>query len=812
MQILELKIRNVRGVSLDLAPDGHTILIWGANGTGKSAVVDAIDFLLTGDIERLRGRRGVSLREHGKHIKVRPEDAFVEAKVRLPGIASAIPLRRTFSAPATLDAPPGVRAALVPFLHTAAQRPHILTRANILRFISAAPHDRATLVQAILSLDRVEELRRVLTTAANSEKANLDRARSARLTAEGALQTTLSLETWADPAALAVVNRLRTSLSGATVTALADAKRDLSPPSAARVSGAANPVHADVARAGSSLTVPLQSQLDDWDNVVLPLLATLNQDSASLRAARQVELIELGVSMLDDSGMCPLCDTGWNAEALRAHLEVKLESGRQTAPTWKKAREVTDALLQWVGDQPETLDRIISAGKQSEGGVDPLALRSYKENLDDLKKALADPLGRYASLRATGGTLSQQLGLADARDVLRPLFSETRPAVSANPAQTAWDTLTRAEENIKALSKAAEQEARARRSARRVEAASEAFVVARDQVLSDLYESVKGRFVELYKRLHAPDEQGFEADLEPGGAGLKLAVDFHGTGKVAPFALHSEGHKDSMGICLFLALREQVQGARMGFCMLDDVVMSADVGHRAGMARLLAELKATTQFIITTHDQVWVKQLQMAGCVAGPDTTQLVGWSLDGGTVPSNAPDFLGEVANDLARGNVRAAAAALRHGLEAYFHFVADALGAEVPYSLRGQYDHGQMFNACCGKQKKLLGKAKDVVQSSAQSGVLTGLNHFGRRRSAVLADARVREWAVNPNVHFNQWMTMTREEFAPVAEAFAAVCKLFQCPTCGSILYVVREGAAPSVLRCSCGATDWNLKTRSG
>ncbi|HEY3243272.1 MAG TPA: hypothetical protein VGM03_07965, partial [Phycisphaerae bacterium] len=365
---------------------------------------------------------------------------------------------------------------------------------------------------------------------------------------------------------------------------------------------------------------------------------------------------------------------------------------------------------------------------------------------------------------------------------------------------------------IKALSSAAEQEAKARRSARRVESVRAAFVTARDQVLTDLYESVKGRFVELYKQLHAPDEQGFDADLEPGGAGLDLAVDFYGTGKVAPFALHSDAHQDSMGICLFLALSEQVQGARMGFCMLDDVVMSVDVGHRAGMARLLAQLKARTQFIVTTHDQVWVKQLQAEGCVAGPDTTQLVGWSLDGGVVPFDAPDFLGEVASDLANRNVRAAAATLRHGLEAYFHFVADALGAEVPYSLRGQYDFSQMFNACCGKQKKLLGKAKDAAQSSAQTDVLAAFNDFETRRRAVLTDANAEQWSVNPNVHFNQWMNMTPAEFAPVAEAFAAVCKLFQCPTCGSILYVVREGAEPSVLRCCCDATAWNLKTRSG
>jgi recombinational DNA repair ATPase RecF len=54
MRILELEIKNVRGISdLLLKPEGRNILILGPNGSGKSSVVDAIDFLLTGRITRL---------------------------------------------------------------------------------------------------------------------------------------------------------------------------------------------------------------------------------------------------------------------------------------------------------------------------------------------------------------------------------------------------------------------------------------------------------------------------------------------------------------------------------------------------------------------------------------------------------------------------------------------------------------------------------------------------------------------------------------------------------------------------------------
>lgn len=123
MKLLELKIRNIRGLTrLDLSLNGETFAIIGANGTGKSAVVDAVDFLLTGDMARLSGRRGVSLQKHGKHVNAKPEDCYVEAIVNVPGITKPVSLRRNFRNPSKLIAPPEALVRLKPFLAVAAQR------------------------------------------------------------------------------------------------------------------------------------------------------------------------------------------------------------------------------------------------------------------------------------------------------------------------------------------------------------------------------------------------------------------------------------------------------------------------------------------------------------------------------------------------------------------------------------------------------------------------------------------------------------------------------------------------------------------
>ena len=89
MKILSLEINCLRGIkNLKLDLNGKNAIIYGDNGTGKSGVVDAIDFLLSGEISRINGvgTGGLSLQEHGKHVKSDLSDAWVSAVVKIPNI------------------------------------------------------------------------------------------------------------------------------------------------------------------------------------------------------------------------------------------------------------------------------------------------------------------------------------------------------------------------------------------------------------------------------------------------------------------------------------------------------------------------------------------------------------------------------------------------------------------------------------------------------------------------------------------------------------------------------------------------------
>lgn len=56
IQLQRLRIEEFRGIrELELKMDGKSLVVVGPNGSGKSGVVDAIDFVLTGNVARLSG-------------------------------------------------------------------------------------------------------------------------------------------------------------------------------------------------------------------------------------------------------------------------------------------------------------------------------------------------------------------------------------------------------------------------------------------------------------------------------------------------------------------------------------------------------------------------------------------------------------------------------------------------------------------------------------------------------------------------------------------------------------------------------------
>src|SRR5262249_5624384 len=98
-----LDVTEFRGIrTLTLNFNKKNFAVGGPNGTGKSGVVDAIEFGFTGGVSRLsgEGRGDVSLKEHGPHVDKRnnPDKARVRATISIPKLGKTVVIERSVKA------------------------------------------------------------------------------------------------------------------------------------------------------------------------------------------------------------------------------------------------------------------------------------------------------------------------------------------------------------------------------------------------------------------------------------------------------------------------------------------------------------------------------------------------------------------------------------------------------------------------------------------------------------------------------------------------------------------------------------------
>jgi len=351
----------------------------------------------------------------------------------------------------------------------------------------------------------------------------------------------------------------------------------------------------------------------------------------------------------------------------------------------------------------------------------------------------------------------------------------------------------------------------AKDQAQRARQISDIYANTSDTVLAGIYAAVEKNFAALYGFVNRDDEDRFKAKLIPSMGKLGFDVDFYGRGYFPPGAYHSEGHQDSMGLCLYLALMRHLQGNEFTFAVLDDVLMSVDAGHRREVCTLLKREFPNTQFVMTTHDPIWLRHLRTEGLIGTRSAIQFRGWSVDHGPTRWDKRDVWTEIHDYLSGNDVRAAAGLLRHYLEYESWELCHRLHAPVEFRGDAQYQLGELLPAAITHMRKLYNRAKEAANSWNQRNVIEQLAASESRFAKLAETSKVEQWQVNAAVHFNSWDNLSKEDFQPVVEAFRDLLGGFICSECSEYLRVSPDRETAESLRCDCGMTNINLRKKS-
>jgi len=574
---MKLTIEAFRGANQPFAlafdPNCHLSIIYGENGSGKTTISDALEFLFYGSAgsleeKSLDGKTRIPALVHAqrdkKDLSVIWEDGASKTVARIDKTKVQI-----------MGAPPGV-------LHT-------LSRKNITKLIEETPTKRFERIQEFVTVPALEreesELRDFVAQQKKLQESLLRSAQQVEQELEQLHQTATQEETL--PPSRDMWMKKILGESPETVSEHLTIFEDL---------------HHEITRLrndfGSLKNTYSQLEKTTTDSQVAQsalakLVAHSTDDFAEALDTLEHAKLLFARSTKDT---CPICDTLLTHQELIDKVSQKLNRLKAITEQSAETKKAAIAFQQAQGSLSTLQGTFFSIVEK---------LRLAHQSAVDEGSWKVPPLVSALSSPTEAVHLSADWfqKLVDEAPGLKPLadFVENQRA-----------QLVRRQDVQKQL-----RSILARRKDTRKEHAALATIIAKAEAIATVLRDHRIRhsnqtlaaisedFAHLYRTIHPGEEiEKIRLYLHPS---QKNSARFDGTlfgnEEMSPVACLSESHLDTLGLCLFIALQKR-ENPKKSIVYLDDAIASVDEAHMERLYRLLLdEAKHFRHVIITSHYQ-----------------------------------------------------------------------------------------------------------------------------------------------------------------------------------------------------------------
>lgn len=808
------EFRGLRDFELDLK--GKNFVVCGANGTGKSSITDAIEFCLTGRVSRLYeagiGKQASLLLGHlgtaGSKKVTR-----VSLTVQNPSSKKEFVISRSLESIRHPDIQPETPEALEIIEELQTHPEFLLTRKEMTKFINSRSRNRSKGIRHLLRLDHFSENREVLMKSRTSASLRYKEGLNENKRIELRLKSLLNLKEITNSSLLTKVNLLRADVGMSSLSEITEQSKFIERMDIID--------HHPEQKSSKFLMTLLKSGIDDllteFENG-LPEAIRIRKEcvAKSLNDLKRfgtdfdrASLISMGLDLISGEE-CPLCQQHWKMGELKEFLVDRLPSPEER----KLLAGIDNSINEIIEFISQRIDkcRVVKEYEKPSGFDEIAGLDDYISKLVLTRRKLYKYQVNRHEARILEETLNENW-LSPPSNVPNALKSAVQTLKIGEEKNIAYDAhalLIIAEDNYLRLNEIRRRLEILKGEFENSKSLVELYDESTSEILNQIYKEVSNDLSKFYSSLN-PDEQGFGAEItENLGSRTEFVVDFYKNGKHPPNHYHSEGHQDIMGLCLYLALAKYTFKGRFTFSILDDVLMSVDAEHRRNVCRLLMSEFRDTQFIVTTHDKVWVDHLRAVNFVT--DNYLLLGsWNIETGPREWKQLDVWKVIKEHLSEDRLPEAAHTLRRYMEFVMGVLAENLSASIKYDKYRNPSLGDLLIPSLTTWIKHLERGIKFARSNL---VATDEHYLTEKmsRAKELKTLYINQNSViNKLVHYNENFHFVRADIEYCIEVCRNLLEHLQCEECGSYPQLISKhtfGGTMKKLLCHCGYISINLE----
>lgn len=669
-----LKITAFRGSTksceIRFDPSKTIVMVFGENGTGKSTIADAVDFIGNGAVGSLEDRStGKSRIAYLPAVGRKSHDVRVEALsggAHWVGTISSSRLQVN-------GGPPSLRA-------------RVLRRSRLLRFVEATPSERYEELRAFIDVAGVEQGEQALRDAARKMKASANGAVEILQDAQQALASLWheegapgdGPEPWAKQKSEADQQALQDRAERLTT-----AQSDLE---TAKARGKDLRAADDALTARRADIAAVRVRVE-----ALPAIEGM-QALELIGLLRDAEAI---VATSADLAACPVCERGIDRSELRASLQRRLAEiaqHQEVADSHRRAATALAAAEEW---RRSALDEFVGAARS--------AAASFGEAGHPVRTDALSPSAEALLKGEPGATLD------DAREVYRRLV-ESAPTLESEQkaAQSDLNQYNAIKTQYDRIVSNRDRAGEFTIMAQRLKTALETCEAVRRDYTDEILSSIEDDLNDLYARLHPGELLGpMRLSMSPSQRGsVNQRTSFEGHDDVPPQAYFSDSHLDTLGFCVWLALARQ-DHPEDTVLVLDDILTSVDSVHLTRFVTLLNDVSSDfAQVIVLTHYRTWRDRYRLVqGASGNVDLLELHPWSLNRGLCLARTKLAIEELEAAIATAPLNRQAVASLAGilLEAMLDRLTLQYRISLPRIGDGLYTLGDLLGGCRKLFRKL-------------------------------------------------------------------------------------------------------------